>query len=369
MNDRILILENGKTFLGTGFGSQKTVVAEMVFNTSMIGYQEIVTDSSNLGKILVMNYPLIGNCGMSDEDYESRNVATSGLVVTEYNHKPSNFRFTRTLGEVMETSDSAGISNLDTRMIVKELRNNGSMVCMITSADANIEMALAEIKGYKVEKRLAEKHLLRPTFHSRTKNPVYNVVALDFGIKNSFIKQLNNAGCNVIVAPLTSTYEDILSHNPDGLLVSSGVDNPSDYPEIAKLLAKLRGKLPIFGIALGASLIAMSYGGKVSPMKVPHSGANHPVKDTITEKVGTYVQNHRFSIDPLSIENTTLKVNKINLMDNDIEGVIDEENMVIGIQFYPDNIINTNKYDTEFDKFLEYMNKMGGNTYAEENRY
>ncbi|MEG1519428.1 MAG: glutamine-hydrolyzing carbamoyl-phosphate synthase small subunit [Clostridia bacterium] len=369
MKDRILILENGKTFVGDGFGSDKTTIAEVVFNTSMVGYQEILSDPTNIGQIVIMSYPLIGNYGMTDDDYESKNVYTSGLIVKEYNDSPSNFRFTKTLGEVMNDYNVSGLSNLDTRELIKTIRDEGSMLGMITNVDANVLECVTIMKNAKRSANLVGEVSTKKIWYSRTRNPQYNVVALDFGIKLSFVKQLNNAGCNVVIVPYDTTYETIMQLYPDGIFLSNGAGSPNDLKCVTELVNKLKGQLPILGVALGCGIIGVAYGAKIKKLKVGHRGTNHPVKNLENGKIFNYTQNHAYTIDEKSLKNTELEISYLNVLDNEVEGVSDDSNMVMGVQFYPEVANDDHDFDSVFARFTEFMNLNGGEQNAKENRY
>ncbi len=369
MQERILILENGKTFTGYGFGSGNTTIGEVVVNTSMVGYQEIISDPSNASQIVVMSYPLIGNYGMTDEDYESKNITTSGLVVKEYNDTPSNFRFTKTLGEVMEDGNSVGIYGIDTRELTKEIRENGTMLGMIANSDVNVLEAIATLKSASLPNNLAKQISTKNIWYSRTRNPLYTVVCIDFGVKLSFIRQLNASACNVVVVPCDTSYEDIMKHNPDGIFLSNGAGSPLDLTDKIHLVNKFKGKLPILGVAIGCGLIGLAYNAEIEKLKFGHRGCNHPIKNLATGKIHNLVQNHSYAIKEQSLKNTTLKVSHIDLTDNVVEGVIDEENMIVGVQYYPEYVQNQNGCDKVFEDFKNFMNKNGGEGNVKENRY
>ena len=212
IKDRKLVLANGKEFYGVGFGSKNDVIAEIVFNTSMVGYQEILSDSSYCGQIVCMTYPLIGNYGITDDDYESKSIKMSGFVVREYNDFPSNFRATKTLGDVMDENDAAGIANIGTRYLARIIRDEGSMLVMICDIDKPKEECLKEIKERGFIHNQLDIVSTKKVWYSRTANPLYTVVAVDCGIKMNIVRKFNKFGCNVVVVPYTSTYEDIMKH-------------------------------------------------------------------------------------------------------------------------------------------------------------
>ena len=304
IKNRKLVLANGMVFEGVGFGSNKTVIAEIVFNTSMVGYQEILSDSSYCGQIVCMTYPLIGNYGITDDDYESKSIKMSGFVVREYNDFPSNFRATKTLGDVMDENDAAGISEIDTRMLARVIRDQGSQLVMICDIDKPTEECLKEIKERGFMHNQLEMVSTKKVWYSRTSNPNYTVVAVDCGIKMNIVRKFNKFGCNVVVVPYTSTYEDVMKHQPDGLFISNGPGDPEDAKPVIELVKKCKGKLPISGICLGHQIIGLAYGAKTYKMKFGHRGENQPVKDLSTGKVFITSQNHGFTIDKESLKET-----------------------------------------------------------------
>jgi len=261
--DRKIILENGKVFKGKGFGSNKEVINEIVFNTSVVGYQEILSDPSYNLQMVCMTYPLIGNYGLTDDDYETKRPYIGGFIVREYNNNPSNFRFTKTLNEVMEEFDIPGIAQVDTREITRIIRNEGSMKVMICDIDKDEKEALEELKNYNIPKNQIENVSCKKVWYSRTQNFKYNVIAIDCGIKYNIIKELNKLGCNVTILPHNSTEEEILRHEPDGIFLSNGPGDPNDAKNVIDIVKKLQKKLPIFGICLGHQIIALANDAKI----------------------------------------------------------------------------------------------------------
>ena len=364
IKNRKLVLENGMVFEGVGFGSKKTVIAELVFNTSMVGYQEILSDSSYCGQIVCMTYPLIGNYGITDDDYESKSIKMSGFVVREYNDFPSNFRATKTLGDVMDENDAAGIADIDTRMLTRIIRDQGSQLVMITDIDKPINECLKEIKERGFEHNQLERVSTKKVWYSRTANPNYTVVAVDCGIKMNIVRKFNKFGCNVVVVPYTSTYEDIMKHQPDGLFISNGPGDPEDAIPVIELVKKCKGKLPIFGICLGHQIIGLAYGAKTYKMKFGHRGANHPVKNLINGKIEITSQNHSFAIDKNSLEGTGLELTHVNVIDGELEGVRDLKNHVMSIQYHPESAAGPEDSEYLFNQFIELLHDFGGNKNA-----
>ena len=349
-----LVLENGKEFPGYGFGSDRTAVCEIVFNTSMVGYQEIVSDPTYTDQIVVMTYPLMGNYGFADEDYESKFPSMGGMVVRECCDSPSNFRYTKTLNEAFEELDVPGISGVDTRMITRIIRNEGTQKAAIVPFEMSHEEAMELIRTTELRHNLLERISCKKRWFSRTPNHKWDVVAVDCGIKYSFIRQLNAKGCNVTIVPYNSTAEEIIAFNPDGVFISNGPGNPADAAVICQTIKDLRGKLPIFGVDLGHQLIAISYGAKNEKMKVGHRGANHPVKCLESGKLEIVVQNHGYTIDEASLSGTPLTITHRNLLDNTIAGIEAVEDKIFSVQYQPDCSPEASSTYL-FDKFIKLM--------------
>ncbi|MBO5971470.1 MAG: glutamine-hydrolyzing carbamoyl-phosphate synthase small subunit [Alistipes sp.] len=351
-----LVLENGKEFPGYGFGSNRIAVCELVFNTSMVGYQEIVSDPTYTDQIVVMTYPLMGNYGFADEDYESKFPSMGGMVVRECCDSPSNFRYTKTLNEAFEELDVPGISGVDTRMITRIIRTEGTMKAAIVDYSTPYEEVMELLRTTELRHNLLERVSCKKRWFSRTPNHKWDVVAIDCGIKYSFIRQLNAKGCNVTIVPYNSTAEEIMAFNPDGIFVSNGPGNPADAEVICETLKTLRGKLPMFGVDLGHQLLAISYGAKNVKMKVGHRGANHPVKCLENGKLEIVVQNHGYVIDEESLKATSLEVTHRNLLDNTVAGVESVVDKVFSVQYQPDCSPEASSTYL-FDKFIKLMEK------------
>lgn len=361
IKDRKLVLSNGKVFEGVGFGSKIEKVAELVFNTSMVGYQEILSDSSYCGQMVCMTYPLIGNYGITDEDYESKSIKMSGFIVREYNDFPSNFRATKTLSDVMDENDAVGIAGIDTRTLTRIIRNEGSMLVMVTDINKPTEECLKELRSRSFEHDQLSRVSTKKTWYSRTANPLYTVVAIDCGIKMNIVRKFNKFGCNVVVLPYTATFEDVMAHQPDGLFISNGPGDPEDAKEVIELVRRCKGHLPIFGICLGHQIIGLAYGAKTYKMKFGHRGANHPVKNILTNTVEITSQNHSFAIDKNSLEGTGLELTHVNVIDGELEGVRDVKNHVMSIQYHPESAAGPEDSEYLFKQFIDLMKEFGGN--------
>ena len=343
---RMLVLENGSVHEGTGFGSMNDAVCELVFNTSMVGYQEIVTDPGYTAQMVAMTYPLIGNYGITDEDNEARLPAIGGLVVREYCDMPSNFRYTKTLGEILEENGIPGLEGVDTRRISRMLRSEGVMRALICDADTPIDEAMARIRAYRLPTDCVSRVSCKKKWYARTPNPRYNVVAIDCGIRLSLIRGLNACGCNVTVAPFDTPAETILSFKPDGVFVAGGPGDPHDALPVAQTLRALRGRLPVLGVGLGHLLMAMACGAQVSKMKFGHHGSNQPVRELATGKVDITAQNHGFVAEEAGLEGTGLAVTHKNLLDGTVEGLACEADRFFGAQFESDAL---------FARFMQLM--------------
>ena len=357
-----LILEDGSEYKGFGFGADRESVCEIVFNTSMVGYQEIISDPSYTDQAVVMSYPLIGNYGITDEDFESKMVNLDGLIVREVNENPSNFRFTRTLTELLQDYDVPGIYGVDTRKLVRSIRDNGSGKVLITDISTDTESAVKRLKETQLRRDAVSRCSCKKRWYARTTNPRFNVVAIDCGMKMNIVRELNAHGCNVTVVPYNTSPEEIMKMNPDGLFISNGPGDPEDVPEVIATLRSLRGRLPMFGICLGHQLIALSYGAKTYKLKFGHRGGNHPVKDLSTGKIEITSQNHSYAVDEASVPGTGLKVSHINLLDNTVEGLCSEADKVFSVQYHPESAPGPQDSTYLFDRFIENMT---GNIHSE----
>jgi len=350
-----IVLENGREFYGYGFGADREAINEIVFNTSMVGYQEIMSDPSYTDQMVVMTYPLIGNYGMADEDYETRIPTIGGMIVREYNDLPSNFRYTKTLSEVFEEYDIPAIWGVDTRALTRIIRDEGSQKVIVTDAAVSKDEALARLRAYAMPHDMVSRVSCKKRWMSRVPNHKYDVVAVDCGIKNNIIRQLNRVGCNVTVVPYDSTLEEILAFRPDGVLLSNGPGNPEDVQPVIELVKRLRGKLPIFGICMGHQLISLAYGARTFKMKFGHRGGNHPVRCLETGMIEITSQNHSYAVDIDSLEGTGLKLTHVNLLDGTAEGVECEADGVFSMQYHPESASGPQDSRYLFKKFTKIM--------------
>lgn len=350
-----IVLEDGEEYLGYGFGANVESICEIVFNTSMVGYQEIVSDPSYTYQMVVMTYPLIGNYGITDDDYETAKPSIGGLVVREYNDHPSNFRYTKTLSEYLEENNIPGIYGVDTRKITRSIRDKGSRKVIITDISTTKEEAMEKMKSYQIPKDAVSKVSCKKKWYARTANAKYNVVAVDCGIKLNIVRSLNKRKCNVTVVPYNTTAEEVMSLKPDGVFLSNGPGDPEDVKEVIKLVKELKGKYPIFGICLGHQMISLAYGAKTYKLKFGHRGGNHPVLNLKTDKIEITSQNHSYAVDEESLKSTKLEPTHKNILDNTIEGVECKKDRIFSVQYHPESAPGPQDSGYLFDKFINIM--------------
>jgi len=357
--NRKIVLEDGKVFYGYGFGAESDKLAELVFNTSMVGYQEIISDPSYTDQAVVMTYPLIGNYGINNEDYETERPSVSALIVRDYNNLPSNFRSSETLGSVMKRYDISGVFGIDTRKLVRIIRDYGSCKVLITSADKSDEECMKILKENELRhdqvKRVStvEQRIYRAAEEGAVEN--YRVVAIDCGMKKNIVRKLQRLGCSVYTVPWDITAEKIRALDPDGVFISNGPGDPQDAVPVINAVKELKGEYPIFGICLGHQIISLAYGAKTYKLKFGHRGGNHPVKNLITDKVEITSQNHSYAVNEESLAGTGLSVTHINLLDNTVEGTACEKDRIYSVQYHPESAPGPQDSAYLFDKFIKMM--------------
>ena len=349
-----LILENGMIFTGESIGSKKEIISELVFNTSMTGYLEVLTDPSYAGQAVCMTYPLIGNYGVCYEDEESIRPRLDGFIVRELSKMASNFRCEDTLGNFLLKYDIPGICGIDTRQLTKLLRESGTMNCMITTNDNyDIDEVISRLKKYttgNVVERVTcnEKYVLE--------GKGKNVALLDLGAKKNIARSLNKRGCNVTVYPARTSAAEILSSNPDGIMLSNGPGDPAVCTDIIEEIKKLyESDVPIFAICLGHQLMALAAGGRTKKMKYGHRGGNHPVKDLKTGRVYISSQNHGYMVDTDSIDSSVAVPAFVNVNDNTNEGLEYIGKNIFTVQFHPEACPGPQDSEYLFDRFIEMM--------------
>lgn len=355
IHQRKIILENGSIYEGVGFGADGDRVVEIVFNTSPVGYQEILSDPSYTDQGVVMAYPLIGNYGMNDDDYECRTPTVGAMIVREYNNEPSNFRSTETLESVMKRWGVVGVSKVDTRKLVREIRDFGSCRALITDSGDDTETAPERLKAASLPHDAVSRVSRKTAEAYCCENSEYHVVAIDCGMKENIVRSLLKRNCSVTVVPYHTTAEEISKLCPDGVFLSNGPGDPEDVPEVIQAVSQLIGNVPIFGICLGNQILSLAYGAKTYKLKFGHRGGNHPVKNLLTGKIEITSQNHSYAVDAESIRHTPLNVTHINLLDGTVEGVECAKDFVFGVQYHPEAAPGPRDSAYLFDRFITLM--------------
>ena len=359
-----LILEDGTTFTGRSIGSTKDVISEIVFNTSMTGYLEVLTDPSYAGQAVVMTYPLIGNYGICREDMEAKVSNTDGFIVRELSRLGSNFRNEQSIQDFLVEQDIPGIEGIDTRALTKILREKGTMNGMITKKmPENMEEALAKIKDYSVRgvvDKVTTKEIVsyRPGDLNTDSNVSVSkkVAILDVGTKFNIARCLLKRGCEVTIFPARTNPEDILAINPDGIMLTNGPGDPKECTEVIQNLKSLyQSDVPIFAICLGNQLMALATGCDTEKMKYGHRGANHPVKDLETGRVYISSQNHGYMVKEDSVPSDIAEVAFINVNDKTVEGLKYKNKNIFTVQFHPEACAGPKDSEVLFDRFIKMM--------------
>jgi carbamoyl-phosphate synthase small subunit len=359
----ILALEDGTVFTGEGFGATGESCGEVVFNTSLSGYQEVLTDPSYCSQIVTMTYPLIGNYGVNEADVESAKVQVSGFVVREACAYPSNFRSQKPLGEYLKENNVVGISGIDTRRLTRHTRLIGAMKGIIWAGDKAPQIAdlVDKAKAWKgvVDADLAGVVTCIKAYEweAEKKDNKYTVVAFDFGVKYNILRILKALGCKVIVVPATTTADEALAYKPDGIFLSNGPGDPAAVTYAIETIKKLRGKLPIFGICLGHQLCGLALGAKTYKLKFGHRGGNHPVKDLVNGTIAITSQNHGFCVDIDSLKDRGIEFTHVNLNDNTCEGLADPANKLFSVQYHPEASPGPHDSGYLFKQFITMMEK------------
>jgi carbamoyl-phosphate synthase small subunit len=354
-----LVLEDGSTYEGYTFGSEADAYGEVVFNTSMIGYQEMLTDPSYAGQIVVPTYPLIGNYGVNEQDFESSRIQVSGFVVREECLEPNHYLSTATIHQYLAKSNIPGISGVDTRAITRKLRSVGVMMGIITS-DKTPQQALEklrELPGYGETDFVQQVTTDAPyqwELPEGVTEPLCKVVALDCGLKYSILRIMSRMGCAMTVAPCTTSADEILSLKPDGIILSPGPGDPELLDYIVATVKQLVGRKPMMGICLGNQLIARAFGARTFKLKFGHRGGNHPVRDLATGRIHITAQNHGYAVDPDTLKDG-LEVTQINLNDGTVEGLRHKELPIFCIQYHSEASPGPLDNTYLFERFIEMI--------------
>jgi carbamoyl-phosphate synthase small subunit len=368
----VLALEDGNYFEGEGFGAEGRVEGEVCFNTSLTGYQEILTDPSYAGQIVTLTYPEIGNYGVNSEDVESTRIQAAGLIVKNVCPYPSNFRTDSAKGAVVTVSDYLkaqgipGIQGIDTRRLTRILRETGAKNGVLVVGKYDLQEVLAAARkvaslsdtDYVAKVTVSEscdwdtgEHEI--SFHPPAARAVtWKIAAIDYGAKHNILRKLRDLGANVVRFPATATAEQVLASNPDGILLSNGPGDPAVLDYAVDTIKGLVGKRPIFGICLGHQLLARALGGDTFKLKFGHRGGNHPVQDLRTSKVEITSQNHGFAVDPKSLDNATVEVTHVNLNDNTVAGLRHKSFPAYSVQYHPEASPGPKDSHYLFEEFL-----------------
>lgn len=371
MNPAILALEDGSVFEGRAFGALTERSGEVVFNTSITGYQEIFTDPSYTGQIVVLTYPQIGNYGANAEDMESSKPYIEGLAVRDFSPMVSNWRSDQAADEFLRLHNIPIIDSIDTRKLVRHLRTRGVMRGVLSSISTDVKgliekaRSIPSMAGLDLATRVSTEHAYpwttavahcSPSERQREAEPLaHHVVAYDFGIKRNILRRLVTSGCRVTVVPAGTTAEEVLALQPDGVFLSNGPGDPEPLAAQAAEVLKLFGKTPIFGICLGHQILGLAMGGKTYKLKFGHRGGNHPVLNRKTNKVEITAQNHGFAVDPDSIPDSVAEITHVNLNDQTVEGLRHRSEPVFCVQYHPEAAPGPHDSLYLFDDFIQLM--------------
>ncbi|HLF18954.1 MAG TPA: glutamine-hydrolyzing carbamoyl-phosphate synthase small subunit [Candidatus Omnitrophota bacterium] len=362
MSKAILFLEDGTHFIGESLSAQGETAGEIVFNTAMTGYQEVLTDPSYAGQIVCMTYPLIGNYGINDEDGESKKIHLKGFVVKEFCRVHSNYRATQSLIDYLDKNKIIAIEGIDTRALTRHLRMAGAMKALISTTDfdlASLKKKIAKIPSMEgsdwVKKVTTKKKYIWQ--EKDAPKPRFKVAAIDCGIKFNILRILTRLGCEVHVFPADATPKEIMAIKPDGLFISNGPGDPAAITYTIETVRKLFGKLPVFGICLGHQIVGLALGGQTYKLKFGHHGANHPVKDLLDNRIGITSQNHGFCVDIKTLKPKEVEMIDINLNDQTLEGIRHKQMPILSFQHHPEAAPGPHDAQYLFGYFIKMMEK------------
>ncbi|MUK89510.1 glutamine-hydrolyzing carbamoyl-phosphate synthase small subunit [Ornithinibacillus sp. L9] len=347
---RQLVLEDGTIFVGDGFGSDRSISGEVVFNTSMTGYQEIITDPSYCGQIVTLTYPLIGNYGVNRDDFETVAPFINGLIVREMSEYPSNFRSDENLDNFLRAHDIPGLSGIDTRKLTRIIRNYGTMKGYITNSDQPLDSILQKLKQTPLRNdQVKQTSTVKPYI---VPGRGLRIVLVDFGMKHGILRELTKRNSHVTVVPYNYGAENILRLKPDGIMLTNGPGDPKDVPEAIEMIKEVIGTIPIFGICLGHQLLALACGAETEKLKFGHRGGNHPVKDLENGKTYLTSQNHGYAVVKQSLANTGLQLTQVALNDQTVEGIRHLTYPAFSVQYHPESSPGPEDTNYLFDDFL-----------------
>jgi carbamoyl-phosphate synthase small subunit len=365
----LIALEDGTIFEGISFTGPGETTGEIVFNTGMSGYQEVLTDPSYKGQIVTMTYPLIGNYGVNQEDMESENIHPTAFLIKEYQEMPSNFRSTGTLGDFLKQHNILGVEGIDTRALTRHIRLAGALKGIVSTEDLDAESLINKAKK---SPGLVGRDLVREVSCSTpygwtpagpkdgenftTASPgKYKIVTMDFGLKYNQLRLLADRDCSVQVVPSSTSADAILAMNPDGIFLSNGPGDPAGIEGVVETVQALLGKKPIFGICLGHQILGLAYGGSTYKLKFGHRGSNQPVKDLATGRIEITSQNHGFCVDLDSLDKNEVELTHVNLNDGSLEGMKHKKYPAFSVQHHPENAPGPHDSEYLFDRFINML--------------
>lgn len=357
MKTRLLVLQDGSVYQGIGFGADNYRVGELIFQTGMSGYQEIISDLSNYGQIVMMTYPAIGGCGINRDDFESMSPQIFGFVVKEFCEYPSNFRSSMTLNEFMKMKEIPGISDIDTREITRKLRDQGTMKAIMADEGANIDALVKMLQEVELPSDGVASVSTKKAYPIPSRG--HKVVMIDLGTKFGLIRELNNRHCDLVVMPYNTSAEEILALDPDGVVISNGPGIPEYIPETVETVKALLDEVALLGCGLGHQVIATACGAKIVKMKFGHHGNSTPIKNLAKNKVEFTAQNHSCVVDEESLKGTGLEVTHRALNDNTIEGLKHTSKPILCVEFNPEAAPGADDTKYIFDEFISEMEKEG----------